>query len=119
MVLPSNIQNDQAYKEIRARIRAGGEERRPSSSPPPKAGFNEERVRYILLDITIGGVRNYYAGHEEDPNSVEAVRRWDAGVRVINAELFDRVILQNRGWTLVYKGTERAINGMDVKLTGD
>jgi hypothetical protein len=52
-------------------------------------GF-EAHVRQVLVDIQAHGVRNFYANiGPEDPNySVyqEPVRRWDAGVRVVNLE---------------------------------
>ncbi len=82
-----------------------------------EAHYDEYRVRYILADITTGGPVSYYAGYPNDPSAVEAVRRWKSGVRVKNAERFDRKIIPGKGWTIVYRGSQRPIEGMDVSLT--
>jgi hypothetical protein len=83
------------------------------------AGYDEARVRYIMADITTGGPLGYYRGHPNDAHAVEAVSRWDQGVRVVNGTAFERIILEEKGWTIVYAGTLRAIDGMDVVLTTD
>ena len=81
--------------------------------------FDEARVRYIMADITCGGPLGYYRGFPNDAHALEAVRRWDAGVRVKNGSDFERISLKGKGWTIVYKGTHRAITGEDVILTSD
>ena len=78
-------------------------------------GQSEERVRYILADITCGGPVAYYRQHLDDKNAREAVNRWENGVRVTNPNSFERKIV-NGSWTITYKGTNRAIDGMDVKI---
>src|SRR5271157_4204730 len=79
---------------------------------------NEARVRYIMADVALGGSLGYYAGHANDPNSMEAVRRLQSGVQVMNPQSFERKLLTD-GWTITYAGTNRAIDGMDVRLTTD
>ncbi len=80
--------------------------------------FDELRVRHILADISHGGPVSYYAAHTKDPHAVEAVRRWRQGVRVLNADRFERRIVQG-SWTIVSTGTERRIDPRDVWLTTD
>lgn len=79
---------------------------------------NESHVRYILADIQLGKVANKYRANITDQETVEALRRWDAGIRVINIEKFERRVVTEQ-WQIVYVGTENSINGMDVKLTSD
>ncbi len=79
---------------------------------------NEARVRYIMADITGGGPLSYYLAYMDEPDVYEAVQRWQSGVRVRNGQSFDRRIV-NGSWTIVYSGTSRRINGMDVRLTTD
>ena len=80
--------------------------------------YNELRVRHILADISCGGPVSYYERHMDESHVAEAVRRWKKGVRVVNASSFDRVIVNGK-WTIVYKGTTRAINSADVRLNTD
>jgi hypothetical protein len=90
-------------------------------SPGPSAAedrFDELRVRHILTDISHGGPVSYYAAHTEDSHSVEAVRRWRQGVRVLNADRFERKTLQGT-WVIVFAETERPIDPRDVWLTTD
>ncbi len=75
--------------------------------------YNESTVRYILLDISLGAPVSFYRSFTDDPNSVEAVKRWDNGIRVQNASSFERKDLGgNRGWTIVYKNTTQRVSGM-------
>jgi hypothetical protein len=69
-----------------------------------------------MADMSLGGPVSYYRGHTWDPNAVEAVRRWDSGIRVTNLEKFERKIVGGT-WKITYKGTNNVINGMDVMLT--
>ncbi len=78
--------------------------------------FNEERVRYILADISCGGPLSYYQERCDNENVAEAVKRWVNGVRVSNSRSFERKIV-NGTWKITYQGTDREINGMDVRLT--
>ena len=79
---------------------------------------NESHVRYILADIQIGNVFDYYRTKISDEETAEALRRWDAGVRVVNSEQFERRVMNGR-WHIVYTGTTGPINGMDVSLSSD
>jgi hypothetical protein len=79
---------------------------------------NEAHVRYILADIQFGNVAGYYRANITDEETAEALRRWDAGVRVVNGEGFERRIVNGR-WYIVYAGTERPVNGMDISLSSD
>jgi hypothetical protein len=85
------------------------------SSP---SAFNEAQVRYILADSQLGGI-DYYRQFLDQPAVAEAVRRWDAGVRVTNINQFERKIVGDKGWQIVYVGTDTLIDGMDVRLTTD
>jgi hypothetical protein len=58
----------------------------------------------------------YYRQHLDEAECREACQRWDSGVRVRNIESFERVNLPGKGWIIVYKGTKRAIDGMDAEL---
>jgi len=84
-----------------------------------QSSYKESRVRYILADISLGGPLTYYKNHSNDPNAVEAVKRWDRGIRVTNINQFDRKFIIGKGTEIVYKGTTRKIKGMDVRLTKD
>ena len=79
---------------------------------------NESHVRYILADIQLGKVANKYRANITDQETVEALRRWDAGIRVVNIKKFERRLVIKK-WQIVYTGTENSINGMDVSLTSD
>jgi hypothetical protein len=79
---------------------------------------DEARVRGILADITHGGPVHYYEAHRNDPLAAEAVRRWKRGVRVANANQFERRIVKGQ-WTLVYAGTTQRIDPEDIRLTTD
>jgi Tol biopolymer transport system component len=78
----------------------------------------EGRIRYIIADVQLGNVIDYYrpsAG--SDAVVAEAVRRWDAGIRAANVDQFERKIV-NGNWQVVYAGSDTTIDGMDVILTG-
>jgi hypothetical protein len=79
---------------------------------------NESHVRHILLDLQLGNVQSYYRAHIADEETAEAMRRWDAGVRIENIEKFDRKTV-NGQWQLVYEGTEDPVIGADIVLTSD
>jgi len=90
--------------------------------------WREPQVRYLLADMTGSGktdlYRNY-ATEEKDPDSREAIRLWDAGVRVINMGEFDRKWVTNqfgkdgRVFRVVQRGSDRTITGNEVLLTSD
>ena len=90
--------------------------------------WREPQVRYLLADMTGSGrtdlYRNY-AEKEHDPDSREAVRLWDAGVRVVNMADFERKWVTNkfgrdgRVFRVVHRGTDRTIGGSEVLLSSD
>ncbi|MFX0208554.1 MAG: hypothetical protein ACFFDT_21410 [Candidatus Hodarchaeota archaeon] len=85
-----------------------------------QAQYDEAGVRRIMLDITLAGTYAYFNAHRDEANPKEALRRWDAGVRVVNADEFERKEVGAPGnWRHTYKGTTTEIDGMDVILTTD
>ncbi len=93
-----------------------------------KVVWREPQVRYLLADMTMGGnVAMYreYAEKEKDPDSREAIRLWDAGVRVANTGDFERKWVANqygkdgRVMRIVFRGSNRTITGSEVLLTSD
>jgi hypothetical protein len=90
--------------------------------------WREPQVRYLLADMTGSGKTDLYrkyATEERDPDSREAIRLWDAGVRVINMTDFERKWVTNqfgkdgRVFRVVQRGTDRTITGNEVLLTSD
>lgn len=90
--------------------------------------WREPQVRYLLADMTGGGkVEMYrqYAVVEHDPDSREAIRLWDSGVRVVNMGDFERKWVTNsfgkdgRVFRVVQRGTDRTITGGEVVLSND
>lgn len=90
--------------------------------------WREPQVRYLLADMTLGGnvtLYRTYATEERDPDSREAVRLWDAGVRVANKGDFERKWLASphgkdgRVMRVVLRGTGRTITGNEAVLTSD
>lgn len=77
---------------------------------------DKARVRYILADIQLGNVIDYYRENISDEETAEAIRQWDAGIRVININDFERKLI-NGQWQVIYAGTETPINGSDVILS--
>jgi hypothetical protein len=90
--------------------------------------WREPQVRYLLADMTGGGkvdLYRKYATEEHDPDSREAVRLWDAGVRVINMGDFERKWVTNKlakdgkAFRVVFRGTDRTISGQEAVLSND
>ena len=77
---------------------------------------SESRIRYILVDSQLGDVIDYYRNFISDPIVEDAIKRWDAGVRVENIWSFERKVV-NGSWMVVYEGTDQQIDGLDVILT--
>ncbi len=84
----------------------------------PQVTTNEAHIRYILADIQLGNVADDYRTNSADEETAEALRRWDAGVRVTNSAEFERRIRRGR-WYVVYTGTEEPVNGVDIDLSSD
>lgn len=93
-----------------------------------KVIWREPQVRYLLADMTLSGdvtlYRNY-AVTERDPDSREAVRLWDTGVRAVNKDDFERKWIANefgkdgKVMRIVFRGSNRTISGAEVLLTSD
>ena len=79
---------------------------------------NESHVRYILADAQLSDSVAAYRAEVTDEETAEALRRWDARVRVANIEGFEREIVDGQ-WQIVYAGTRSPILGTDVTLTSD
>lgn len=86
----------------------------PTSADSCSSG--ETRINYILADIQLGGVDAYYRQITDDPSVVEAVRRWDSGVRLADPGAFERKIVGDQGWQIVYAGTEQRVDCNDIQL---
>lgn len=90
--------------------------------------WRDPQVRYLLADMTGSGkpdLYRKYAKEERDPDSREAIRLWDAGVRVLNMADFERRWVTNRFapegrvFRVVARGTTRTIHGDEVILSSD
>lgn len=79
---------------------------------------DESHVRYMLADMQLGRVADDYRSDVADEETAEALRRWDAGVRVVEIRKFDRKIVNGR-WHIVYAGTENTVLGTDIVLNSD
>jgi hypothetical protein len=79
---------------------------------------NESHVRYILADMELANTADAYRSKINDEETAEALRRWDAGIRVVNIDQFERTNIDGK-WQIFYTGSESQIKGTDVKLTSD
>jgi hypothetical protein len=66
----------------------------------------------------LGNLADSYRVNITDEETAEALRHWDADIRVENIGEFERKIV-NGQWRIVYARTEDPIIGMDVILTSD
>jgi len=83
--------------------------------------FDESRVRYIIADIQLGRPEGYYMAYPNDLSAVEAVKRWNAGVRVTNISELKRKFLPKYGsYFVVWVNSSQDfpdVNGMDINLS--
>jgi hypothetical protein len=79
---------------------------------------NESRVRHILVDAQLSENIASYRAKITDEESAEALRRWDAGIRVVNIGEFERKFVDGH-WQIVYAGTDDHVMGTDIILTTD
>jgi hypothetical protein len=107
---------------------AAGPPASAQSADSTEVVWRDPQVRYLLTDMTGGGrteLYRQYATVDRDPDSCEAIRLWDAGVRVINISEFERKWVTNRFgkdglvFRVVHRGTNRTITGNEVLLTSD
>lgn len=75
-------------------------------------------MRLTLADLSLGAPLRYYQVRREDPSVDEALRRWEEGVRVTNTNTFAVRIKGNRR-SVVYRGTDKPIDGACVQLNSD
>ncbi len=104
-------------------------ETRAQSADWTEVVWRDPQVRYLLADLTLNGGKTdlyrKYAKEERDPDSIEAIRLWDAGARVVNTNAFERKWIANkhgkdgRVMRIVHRGTDRTILGPEVLLTSD
>ena len=83
--------------------------------------WREPQVRYLLADMTGSGKTDLYrkyATEKKDPDSREAIRLWDAGVRVITLADFERKKVDGKV-LITRKGSNERLSGTFVKLNSD
>lgn len=83
--------------------------------------YPETNVRYFLADMLLGGSREFYHRTAEVAHELgcqEAVTRYDAGVKVINLDQFERKNVNGKVLITRQGGDER-ISGMVVRLSTD
>ena len=88
--------------------------------------IQQAAMRLVLADLTLSPAQSSYwrqsvsssGGKAPDPNVVEAVRRWNAGARVINAHWFEAKGAGKK-WRIVYRGTDTPADGALVRLNCD
>ena len=83
--------------------------------------YPETNVRYFLADMMLGGSRDFYHRTAEAAHEMgcqEAVARFDAGVKVINLDRFERKKVGGKV-LITRKGSDERISGMLVKLSSD
>ena len=88
--------------------------------------WREPQVRYLLADMSLGGNLNMYREYsKEDPDSREALRLWDAGVRVVNTNdlerrwITNRYVKTGRVMRIVQRGSNKTITGNEALLSTD
>ena len=74
-------------------------------------------VRRLIAMLTLGFSKDRLESRREDPNVAEALRRWAAGARAVNAAWFD-LDTKNDG-RIIYHGTTAPIDGAHVRLNSD
>ena len=90
----------------------------PGNAGAQAISLDENRIRYMIADIQLGNVYDYYLGFVDQPDVAEAIRRWDSGDRVANLQDFHRIIV-NDYWSVCFAGTTTQITGAEVSLTSD
>jgi hypothetical protein len=79
--------------------------------------FNWNHIRLVLLDLTVNGPRAFYeTQRKQDPDIEEALRRWEAGARVINTNWFAP---GRGGLGCVYRGTGLHVDPEHIRLNSD
>lgn len=81
--------------------------------------YHENWVRYLMADILLGGDKEYYRQFSEDVNSIEAIRRIDEGISIVNLSKYERKMIPGKNIRIVKKGTMEATNSSDIELNTD
>ena len=82
-------------------------------------GLNQGVVRYILADLTLGRPVGYYEKIRADASDIaEALRRWQAGDRLLNANLFEKDS-NGDSFNIVYRGTKVVADPFHMRLNSD
>jgi len=79
---------------------------------------NLSHVRYIMVDFQLENLADYYRSNVLNEETAEALRLWEAGIRVKNIDDYERKFISGQ-WQIVYKGTDQTVLGSDVILTSD
>lgn len=80
--------------------------------------FNRAQIRFALADLSLGQPEQFYENRRADANVAEALRQWDAGVRLLNVKWFEAQT-NNGQRIIVFRGTTNQIDPMFVKLNSD
>jgi len=84
--------------------------------------YKEPHVRYLIADMTLGGSADYYKQHAHDSIPATALKEWEAGVRLMNTNQFERRRIPTPygdSMRVVFKGTDMTVTGADLLLTSD
>jgi hypothetical protein len=82
----------------------------PSNTPEPS--YDEATVRYLMAEWSFVGTN---CGITRDKNIIEACKRWDAGIYVVN--ISDFIYNKDLGKVCYAKSPEKVISGWDVILS--
>jgi hypothetical protein len=96
----------------------------PDPAPPepiaPVVLYDEGLVRMILLDIQKYPMEDYYRNDRAtDINAIEAILRWDAGVRVTNADELEKLVIDGRMEIVHRSEPSVPIDFMEILLSTD
>ncbi len=84
--------------------------------------YKEPHIRYLIADMTLGGSPDYYRQHVRDAVPAVALKEWEAGVRLVSTNQFERRRIPTPygdSMRVVFKGTDRTVTGADILLTSD
>ena len=81
-------------------------------------GFQDSAMRVALLHFALGKPLSESEGRKHDANTSEAIRRWNAGARVLNTNWFEMrgAGIERRAY---FQGTDRLAEGSYVRLNCD
>jgi hypothetical protein len=92
----------------------------PDETTAPAEGFDERLVRSMLWDIQQNLLEDTYRqDFATDINALEALRRWDSGVRVTNTDEFEKRIIEDRMEIVRKSEPTVPIDAMEISLSTD